>query len=549
MLQDLFHSNSDDQVSSGCLKRQSTENGHRWRFLRSFSLALALVLSLSAIVVAIGMWQLGHDGQDTALSPLALFALQHLKWTLGMLVIGPVVLMIVIWRSVVDEKAKAEALIRARKKRDTMRVSFHQLRHVFTSLPVPYFLTHMDGRLLQGNPDALYAFGLAPGALNKENLFDLMKGQYCCQDLQNKISTHQRFDGGEICLKSKKGEMRWYLVSAARVEVNQRDLLFVTFSDMTGQKLAERAVKTNEVALRGIIEASPMPMVIFHKDTHVISMINRSAQVFFDGVAGAQVGMDASRLWETPEQYWAFINELQHKRSLTDQEMRLNGRNGEVMWVQASMTVLTDNNQAMVCCSFADITARKEKEYELLRLATTDPLTGALNRRAFHDACLREYARAQRGGYPLALVSCDLDHFKQVNDSYGHAVGDEVLRQFTSTLNYSLRPGDVFGRIGGEEFALLLPGATPDIAAMIAARVRDKMKALPITIPGASDGKKEIELSATASFGVAGWDTALSLEAVLSRADEALYCAKRDGRDCIRIVGQDDIHISPSVCA
>ena len=157
------------------------------------------------------------------------------------------------------------------------------------------------------------------------------------------------------------------------------------------------------------------------------------------------------------------------------------------------------------------------------RQALVDGLTGLANRRACSDAVHSEAARADRLDTPLSVVLADLDGFKDVNDAYGHAVGDEVLRAFAEVLRETLRESDVAGRWGGEEFLLLLPGADEDGAAHLAERIRVGLAER--AIPGAGD------LRVTASFGVAEYTPPAGGEQLVAAADEALYRAKRAGKD------------------
>ena len=157
------------------------------------------------------------------------------------------------------------------------------------------------------------------------------------------------------------------------------------------------------------------------------------------------------------------------------------------------------------------------------RQALIDGLTGLANRHASSAALRAETARAARLETPLSVVLADLDGFKDVNDAYGHGVGDEVLRAFADVLRETLRESDVAGRWGGEEFLLLLPGADEDGAALLAERVRAGLAAW--AIPGARG------LRVTASFGVAAYTPASDPEQLVAAADEALYRAKRAGKD------------------
>jgi diguanylate cyclase (GGDEF)-like protein len=157
------------------------------------------------------------------------------------------------------------------------------------------------------------------------------------------------------------------------------------------------------------------------------------------------------------------------------------------------------------------------------RQALVDGLTGLANRRAAADALHAEAARAERLETPFSVVLADLDGFKDLNDAYGHAVGDEALRTFAAVLRETLRESDVAGRWGGEEFLLLLPGADEEGAAQLAERIRTGLAAR--SVPGVQG------LRVTASFGVAEYAGEKNTEELVAAADDALYRAKRNGKD------------------
>jgi diguanylate cyclase (GGDEF)-like protein len=161
--------------------------------------------------------------------------------------------------------------------------------------------------------------------------------------------------------------------------------------------------------------------------------------------------------------------------------------------------------------------------------ANTDALTDLPNRRTFEDAWLRMVQRAQRSSTPLALMVMDIDHFKRVNDTHGHAAGDEALRVLGWALKNHLRPGDLCARWGGEEFILALPGATPEVARQ---RAEELLK-MPLTYGENGAGEP---LAVTLSVGLTDWrsDDATPF-ATIARADSALYEAKRDGRHRVNI--------------
>jgi diguanylate cyclase (GGDEF)-like protein len=164
---------------------------------------------------------------------------------------------------------------------------------------------------------------------------------------------------------------------------------------------------------------------------------------------------------------------------------------------------------------------------ELLRQqAVRDPLTDLHNRRYLEDALVRETARSQQDGKPLALAMLDIDHFKGINDSHGHEAGDAVLRGLGRILRETTRASDIIGRFGGEEFLMLMPGVTAEVAAQRAQQVLDAVHRMQVTLPSAVlDG-------VTLSTGLAVMPVHVANgEDLLAAADAALYEAKREGRN------------------
>jgi diguanylate cyclase (GGDEF)-like protein len=173
----------------------------------------------------------------------------------------------------------------------------------------------------------------------------------------------------------------------------------------------------------------------------------------------------------------------------------------------------------------------EKQNTELIELATRDSLTSCLNRRAFFENAEKIFAMHSAKKAPLACIMTDIDHFKSFNDRHGHAVGDKVLVAFAKTLYAGLRSEDLLCRYGGEEFCILLPDATPAMAMDIAERLRsDAESRAGSSIRGA------VELKVTASFGVAILNKDVeTFKSMLDRADQALYVAKKSGRNCVRL--------------
>jgi diguanylate cyclase (GGDEF)-like protein len=162
-----------------------------------------------------------------------------------------------------------------------------------------------------------------------------------------------------------------------------------------------------------------------------------------------------------------------------------------------------------------------------------DPLTGVTNRRGFFEIGERLLARARLGREPVALIMFDLDRFKRINDRCGHAAGDEVLLAFCRLASAQMRPTDLFARIGGEEFATLLPNAAAQDALLLAERVRAAIEAAPQMI-------QERVVRMTVSAGVASLNEGtIALGVFLSAADNALYRAKAAGRNRVELISSE----------
>lgn len=164
-----------------------------------------------------------------------------------------------------------------------------------------------------------------------------------------------------------------------------------------------------------------------------------------------------------------------------------------------------------------------------MELAVTDQLTGLHNRRYMENQLEQFMKRANMGGGPVSILLCDLDHFKKVNDGYGHDVGDEVLREFSGRLMNNIRPSDIACRYGGEEFMVIMPDTTIQMAQLTAERIREKVHGKPFSINGGL-GSINVTMSGGASVTFPPDD---DVNLLIKRADEALYSAKEAGRNKI----------------
>jgi diguanylate cyclase (GGDEF)-like protein len=194
-----------------------------------------------------------------------------------------------------------------------------------------------------------------------------------------------------------------------------------------------------------------------------------------------------------------------------------------------SQYVVLESTIALVMMAFGTVMLTNEYiTTELRHLAEVDPLTSVFNRRAFLTLLEKAISQAERMRQSLPVLVLDLDHFKKINDTWGHSGGDDVLRQFVALANRCLRKEDMMGRLGGEEFAIFLPNADSPGAQAVAERLRTLVQAQPV-----QSGPQSIAL--TVSIGMALCVRGDSADAVLKRADTAMYLAKQKGRNRVEV--------------
>jgi diguanylate cyclase (GGDEF)-like protein/PAS domain S-box-containing protein len=218
------------------------------------------------------------------------------------------------------------------------------------------------------------------------------------------------------------------------------------------------------------------------------------------------------------------------KGAVEDREYRIMTADGQLRWLSDKCFInrQAEPGQPVIIVGIAeDITDKKQLESELQRLATTDALTRSSNRRHFFEGAEQEFEQARQQGTPLSFLMLDIDDFKVINDTYGHQEGDNVLQHIADSGRAALRRGDLFGRIGGEEFAAVFPGCTPQMALQVAERVQREIQSLSFNHDGQMFG-------ITVSQGLTSLTAKdESVENLFARADAAMYEAKRQGKNRI----------------
>ncbi|MEX3978240.1 diguanylate cyclase [Paraburkholderia sp. EG287A] len=314
----------------------------------------------------------------------------------------------------------------------------------------------------------------------------------------------------------------WYVSTGINIVICS--ILVLSWLAMFLSRLRLVGAVRHLTASRGVVEQLladlPMPFVLVKQGDQRITRGNDALLKLFGAVAGP--GSPVSRLFSNEEDCAALMY------AGARQTVSMVTRSGVAYMLVTCSEVSGLTGQADPCWLFTlvDVTEQYVQQKQLQSEATTDPLTGLANRRSFSMAAELEVARARKQQSPLALLSFDLDFFKRVNDKFGHATGDVVLVQTARLLRGAMRDGDLAARLGGEEFAALLPNTMLQQAMAVAERIRLAIATSPVVLP---DGGS---LSVTVSIGVALFhEDEYDLSAALERADQALYRAKEAGRN------------------
>jgi diguanylate cyclase (GGDEF)-like protein/PAS domain S-box-containing protein len=342
-------------------------------------------------------------------------------------------------------------------------------------------------------------------------------------------------------IRTPSGRLKWVQASAQpRPAEDGRVVWTGVLSDVSARKQAEADLQASEATYRTLFETVPQG-VVYQNAQGLITSANPAAQrilgLTLDQLQGRRsidphwraLRADGSPF---PGEEHPAMQTLRSGQPVRDVVMGIAKPDGELVWIQVNATPLFEAGRLVqVYASFEDITRRVLLERELKHQAGTDELTGAANRRSLLAQLAVAFARVRRHpALHCAVLALDLDHFKQVNDAWGHAAGDAVLRHVTTLMRQTVRQLDVVGRSGGEEFLLLLPDTTGLEAMALAERLRATLAASPVAWEGAPEG-----LAVTASLGVSVITPSdPDVDAVLARADQALYEAKRAGRNTVR---------------
>lgn len=285
----------------------------------------------------------------------------------------------------------------------------------------------------------------------------------------------------------------------------------------------QQALAESEAMFRDLFENSSAIMYLVDPETLHVVEANAAAARFYGYARSEMADMALHQMtFHTPSELAALIDGVRADgTTIIDERQRL--ADGSERLVEIHSTPMRLGSRVLDLAIVQDVSAARSALARLERLASVDDLTGTANRRRFLELLDDEVERAERYGHEFCVLMLDLDHFKEVNDHYGHQAGDAYLQAFCSEVKSRLRASDRFGRMGGEEFAILLPETGIDEAMVMAERIR--VATAELVIPELDPSPR------TVSIGAAAWERGDTTDALLARADHLLYAAKAAGRN------------------
>lgn len=398
------------------------------------------------------------------------------------------------------------------------------LRKLFFLAPTALLLTDLDSaRPLAASRQALELLGIsaASDTLRSPDFWDDPADR---DAFIRAVNADGFVRGLRVRLCRTDGTRFWARLSARLIEHEGRTAVISNFSDVSEIVATEEILQRTQQTLSTLLEASPYPLIVTRLDTGMIRYCNQKAADMFETPVSGLVGHTAPEFYVNPDDRTSFVDKLRSEGRMEGFIAQLKTPNGEPFWAMLSAKTLELNGEPVFMVAFADVTRQKDKEAELENLAFRDGLTNAYNRRYFIEAAQIELGRAERNGQAPAVALIDLDHFKNINDSFGHEVGDDVLREFVTLVRGMLRKTDILARYGGEEFVVLFPETDLETAHEIADRIRATVAAHRFPT-----GSTTSTITFSAGVVMAAPDEECS--AMVARADALLYDAKRCGRN------------------
>ncbi|OPA87961.1 histidine kinase [Pseudomonas fluorescens] len=421
------------------------------------------------------------------------------------------------------------------EREQRLSASEEKFASLFQASPDPICVTGLDsGAFVEINPAFTQTFGWTAAEVIDKSADQIGLWDDSNQRVQRieRVIRDQALSNVAVVVHHKNGQSLTCVISSRLIKVGDQPCIVTTLRDITQQQRSEAALKASEEKFAKAFHSSPDAISITERETGRYVEVNDGFCRLTGYRAEEAIGLTLYQIgiWADENQRSALLAELQIKGRIHHMEMIWHNKRGDLLAVEVSVEPITLNETPCLLLTARDVSLLKNAQAQIRHLAYHDPLTNLPNRALLMDRLSQQIALLKRHDLRGALLFLDLDHFKHINDSLGHPVGDTVLKIVTARLEASVRMEDTVARLGGDEFVVLLSGLDGSRA-----QVSKQVQALADTLrellsePMFLDGQR---LQVTPSIGVALIPDHGSTPAdLLKRADIALYRAKDSGRN------------------
>jgi len=417
-----------------------------------------------------------------------------------------------------------------RSAQEALRKTAETLETLIEASPVAIMACDLELNVTMWNDTAEEMFGwMAEEVVGKPYPIVPAEGEAEFQKMRDQVFSGVAFTGVETVRRKKSGDLIEVSLSTAPLRGTDGAVegVVAILADITDRKQTERAIAESERRYRALFERNLAGVFRTTVDGRVLECNEAMAQMVGYDSPQEVISRAVAGFYAEPEDRKALLDQLRKDGRVSTHETRFRRKNGTLIWVLQSASLVEDeaHPEGVIEGTILDISERKRAEETIRHLAYHDGLSGLPNRTLFLDRLKQALAATKRTGEVIAVMFLDLDHFKDVNDTVGHAEGDNLLRKVARRLRSLLREGDTLARFGGDEFVLLLPNiGTADDASKAAQRILDSLRK-PWRL---SD--REFHLAASVGITLAP-DDGLDPDTLLKNADTAMYRAKEHGRN------------------
>jgi diguanylate cyclase (GGDEF)-like protein/PAS domain S-box-containing protein len=421
------------------------------------------------------------------------------------------------------------------EREQRLSASEEKFASLFQVSPDPICVTHQDsGQFIEINPAFSQTFGWSPEQVlgrTAEELGLWVESSARAQRIE-RVIRDQALSNVAVGVNHRNGTPLTCVISSRLITVDNQPCSVTTLRDITQQQRAEAALKASEEKFAKAFHSSPDAITITERQSGRYLEVNDGFSRLTGYSASEVVGQTVYDLgiWADSKQRTALLNELREQGRVHHREMLGRNKRGDILTVEVSVEPISLNETDCLLLTARDVSLLKNAQAQIRHLAYHDPLTNLPNRALLMDRLSQQIALLKRHNLRGALLFLDLDHFKHINDSLGHPVGDTVLKIITARLEASVRLEDTVARLGGDEFVVLLSGLEGS-RELVESKVRELADTLRelLAEPMSLDGQR---LQVTPSIGVALIpDHGTTPADLLKRADIALYRAKDSGRN------------------